>query len=97
VINFKTSKEDAAIIKNIALRMQKLASEQGESCDTISVMMDISACHVNGTPLKLQELLNADDFNFVHDVAGISRHIDRNDSSPTGGQLNGFFLPRFAA
>lgn len=97
MINFKTSKEDAAIIHKIALRAQMLAAEQDDSCDTISVMMDVSACHANGTPLKLQELMNADDFNFVHDVVGISRHIDRNDSSPTGGQLTGIFLPRFAA
>lgn len=53
--------------------------------------MDITATHANGCPLKLAELLAADDFNFSHDVAGIYRHLDR-----TTGKLLDCFLPRFA-
>lgn len=52
--------------------------------------MDIRACHANGTPLRLEELLRADDGNFGHDVFGIRRYIDR-----TTGQLTDCFLPRF--
>jgi hypothetical protein len=55
-------------------------------------MMDITAIHCNGTPLRLADLAAADDFGFFHDVYGINRHIDRDT-----GTLTGFFLPRFCA
>lgn len=54
--------------------------------------MNLSACHASGNPLDLQRLLDADDFNFAHDVFGIDRHIDRST-----GQLLDFFSPRFSA
>lgn len=58
--------------------------------DRLSLLMDLSATHLS-EPLKLYDLLNADDFNFSHDVVGIVNHLDRNK-----GQLDGRFLPRFA-
>ena len=58
----------------------------------MSLHMDITAAHVNGCPLRLAEWLEADDFNFAHDIAGIVRHIDRDT-----GKIGGLFLPRFAA
>lgn len=54
--------------------------------------MNVSACHANGNPLRLADLLAADDFNFAHDVFGIDRHICRH----TGKLLN-HFSPRFSA
>ena len=42
--------------------------------------------------LRLDDLLAADDLNFLHDVAGINRHLDRD----TYALLDGFF-PRYAA
>lgn len=59
--------------------------------DIMSVSMDIMAVHTSGCPLKLQELLDADNFNFLHDVFGICRNIDRDT-----GKLQNFFLPRYA-
>ena len=41
--------------------------------------------------LDLDALLNADDFNFAHDVIGIVNNIDRRN--PTDFNL---FVPRFA-
>ena len=60
----------------------------------MSLMMDISAANgVNGNdPIDLDRLLAADDFNFAHDVFGISRHMDRET-----GLLGNFFSPRFTA
>ena len=52
--------------------------------------MDISGCHLSN-PLDLDKLLDADDFNFMHDVLGIMKHIDRKT-----GELRDFFLPRFS-
>ena len=58
----------------------------------MDAMMDIEACHSNGCPLRLNELLATDDGNFGHDVFGIRRHLDRET-----GKLGGCFLPRFSA
>ena len=52
--------------------------------------MDFTAVHANGNPLRLADLLAADDFNFAHDAFGIARHLNR-----TNGQLENCFLPRF--
>ena len=52
--------------------------------------MDISAVCFH-TPLRLTDLLNADQFQFAHDMRGIQRHINRQT-----GELEHFFLPRFA-
>jgi hypothetical protein len=52
--------------------------------------MDITACHTTN-PLKLDELLNADDENFAHDIFGIRENINRDT-----GELEDFFLPRYS-
>lgn len=47
---------------------------------------------VNGNlPLDLDALAAADEFNFVHDVCGIVRHLNRKT-----GALEDCFVPRFA-
>lgn len=98
-INFNTTKpvaeqkEDFRMIAKIAQRGRAMAVEQGFAADDqMSAVMDVAACHANGCPLRLQELLDADDFNFAHDFFGIRRHLDR-----TTGELTNFFRPRFAA
>lgn len=55
------------------------------------VMLDVAYCHANGCPLRLRELLQADAFNFAHDIHGISMNIDR-----TTGKLKNKFKPRMA-
>jgi hypothetical protein len=57
----------------------------------IDVMMDVSATHANGNPLRLKKLLEADDFNFTHDILGIRRHLNRET-----GKLEDGFRPRFS-
>lgn len=57
--------------------------------DEISLLMDLDAVHSNGTPIDLQKLLNADDFNLAHDIFGIMNNIDRRT-----GKLQNCFLPR---
>lgn len=54
------------------------------------VFMDITATIMGGCPMRLDEWLAADDLNFVHDLVGIERHLDRRTF-----RLHGF-LPRFA-
>ena len=91
-VNFDTSYADCKLIHQIAKRAAEKAVNLGVKYPLIDAEMDITACHANGNPLKLKELLNADDANFGHDVFGIRRYIDRGT-----GQLLGLFVPRFSA
>ena len=83
--------EEMELISKIADRAVALADGVGYHINKMQTVMDIEACHCNGNPLQLEELLNADDFNFVHDVWGIRKHINRNN-----GKLEDFFVPRFS-
>src|SRR3972149_1191697 len=89
--NFNTSTKEFRIIVRIVKRAEKLARKfLGQPTDRTSLWMDIAATH-NTCPLKLEELLAADDANFSHDIFNIVRHMDRKT-----GELGGCFLPRFA-
>lgn len=90
-ISFKASKEEFKTIGKIARRAVALAVTHDIEYDYLTADMDISACHANGTPLDLDKLLAADDFNFAHDVFGIRRHIDRDT-----GEIMDCFVPRCA-
>jgi hypothetical protein len=59
----------------------------------LAFMMDLLAADgVNGNPpIDFTGLLAADEFNFLHDVCGIARHLDRST-----GELADCFIPRFA-
>jgi len=92
-INFNTSKRDSKLIRAIAERGISMAAADGVDVgDKLSVVMDLTACHANGCPLRLEEMASADDANFGHDFYGITRYIDRSN-----GKLSGMFCPRFAA
>jgi len=91
MVSFTTSKSDAELIAKITERTLRIAAKEGIDYTYADAEMDLTACHANGNPLKLRELLAADDLNFIHDVFGIRRHLDRQT-----GQLNNCFSPRFA-
>ena len=86
-LNWNIGAHESQLIHKIVVR----ASEKyPKEFDRLSLDMDITACHLNGTPLRLEELLATDDFNFSHDIFGIARHINR-----ATGKLENHFLPRF--
>lgn len=85
---FDVSTTDAKLIGKIIDRIRR---EAVRPIDGLEYSMDITACHANGTPLKLQKLLNAKRADFLHDVSGINRHIDRDT-----GKLPATFRPRYA-
>jgi hypothetical protein len=85
------TKEEFQIIRRIVTRADALAASLGVRLDRMSLMMDVEATHVGGCPLKLSELYDADDSNFLHDIGGITRHMDRRT-----GKLGDCFVPRFA-
>lgn len=88
-INFKTTPAEFKTINRIVKRAMnlKIKGYSAMTCD-----MDITACHCNGNPLDLSRLLEADDFNFAHDILGIRAHINRDT-----GALENCFSPRFSA
>jgi hypothetical protein len=91
MINWTNDKNTMELQSKIADRAIKMARTIGIKIDKITMVMDIDACHSNGCPLKLEELLKADDYNFGHDVFGIRRHMNRET-----GKLENCFLPRYS-
>jgi hypothetical protein len=91
-VNFDCTTEEGVIATEIARRAYSMAVESGLPVGEdyiLCIRMDIIATHMNGCPLDLQKLLDADDFNFAHDINGIYHNIDCNT-----GKLTNFFLPR---
>ena len=82
-----TAKEKFMMYVKIAQRAEGMGIYKGER---LSLLMDIENAD-KAFNLKLEDLLNADDMNFTHDVIGIVTNIDRRN--PT--DFN-FFVPRYA-
>jgi len=90
--SFKVTTDEAGTIQKIARRAVSLATAHGIDADQMATVMDVTACHASGCPLQLGALLEADDFDFAHDVFGIARHLDRST-----GKLTDCFVPRYAS
>jgi hypothetical protein len=91
MVNFSSNMEQAT---KAAERYEAISgARSGRRYKRINLIMDLTAADgENGNdPLDWERLLAADDFNFLHDVGGISRHINRDT-----GELGNFFVPRFA-
>jgi hypothetical protein len=94
-VSFSVSDTDRALITKIVDRALDIISrdrplaKRDRADRRLNLRMDLEACHANGNPLDLAKMADADDFNVMHDVGGISRHIDRDT-----GKLLDFFSPR---
>lgn len=88
-VSFEVTKAEYELIGKIVKRATEKYPTHG--LDKMTLYMDLTATHANGNPLRLKEFLEADDFNFAHDIFGISNHIDRNT-----GKMTRCFLPRFS-
>lgn len=75
--------------QEIITRAEKLGIYTGERLDAL---MDIESADLHFN-LRLDDWLNADDFNFSHDFSGIANNIDRSTYPAT--EFNNF-VPRFA-
>lgn len=89
MITWSVSKEDAELIGKICDRGYPAMQVHGIYRDKRSMIMDITAVHANGNPLRLQDLLKFPEFDFIHDIAGIASHLNRKT-----GKLEHCFLPR---
>lgn len=87
----RISKEQHLTILAIADRAQRLFWNAGVERDRMDCILDIEAAHTD-VGLRLDDLLQADEANFAHDIGGIARHLNRDT-----GKLENCFLPRYAA
>lgn len=83
------TKEKMMMYVKIAERAEELGVYNGER---LTLLMDIESAD-NVFNMRLEDWLNADDFNFAHDVVGIVNNIDRSKYPATEFSR---FLPRFA-
>jgi hypothetical protein len=91
MLNWKTSKEDHDIIVTIAERyIYLLKTADIPIPKKLDLIMDIEAVHNNGCPLNLDDLLNASDDDFAHDLIGIQVNLNRKT-----GKLENCFVPRY--
>ena len=93
-VSFDVNRSASRKIRAIVARAAEARAGSGQTMsglEKLHLEMDLTACHANGCPLRLDALLGAPDLDFTHDVWGIRRHINRRT-----GQLENHFLPRFA-
>ena len=69
------TKEEKLLIVDIAKRAEEHGALQ---FDRLSLIMDIETAHQQ-FKLRLNELLNADNADFLHDIVGIQNNIDRKN------------------
>lgn len=94
-VKFDCTDEELELIEQIINRAEKAGHSRGKKSprhwyERQTFSMDLIATNANGCPMDFAGLLAADDFNFLHDIAGIARHLDRRT-----GKIGGGFLPRF--
>ena len=82
----RTTKEEDALIEQIADRASKISK-----ADRMTVQMDLTACIEGGCSLRLQDMLDANNANLLHDLAGINKNINH-----VTYKLENNFWPRFA-
>lgn len=58
--------------------------------DRMSLIMDLE-CANEEFNLRLDDLLQADDFNFSHDIVGIQNNLNRRTK-----EMENFFVPRYS-
>ncbi len=93
VQNFNEVKEKVRRSKYADIMVRATIMGLMEEAEDVDVMMDIESADIKFN-LRLDDWLEADDFNFAHDFLGIRDSIDRNNGFPA--KDFGFFVPRFA-
>jgi hypothetical protein len=95
ILEWHITRADHDAIMLIVERFERLIDESGGGQRLTTrreLVMDLTACHVNGCALDLAGLYAAPQMDFAHDVLGIWRHLDRST-----GKLGDCFVPRYAA
>ena len=82
------NKEDMLLISKIVKRGFPMMKDCYRSM--LDMIMDIDTAN-NDIPLKLNDLLIADDQNYYHDVIGICNNLNRSTK-----WIDNCFVPRYA-
>lgn len=83
---------DSTLIRHISLRAVDLLKRAHDvDVPPEYIASELWLVHDSICRLLLQQLLDADDYNFAHDIGGIHRHLD-----VAGMTLRDCFVPRFA-
>lgn len=92
-INWHVERSEMLKIVELARKAVSMADTLGVQYSQRDAVMDLTACHANGCPLLLDDMLadNADQSSVYHDLFGIRKHIDRET-----GKLGDCFVPRYA-
>lgn len=91
MVKFTVEPEQQDALDKCVDRALEIADDLGVIYSRGDCEMDLSACHANGNPMDFKALSEANDFEFVHDVWGIRRHLNRKT-----GELMDCFSPRFS-
>lgn len=92
MVEFSMKKPELEIVQKIAERVERLTAEMqidGMQYDRHELVMDLDAAYTSAGPFNLTRLLESPDADFLHDIYGVRRHIDRKT-----GKLTGCFMPR---
>lgn len=92
-MKWKATPEDAKLIGEIALRAWSLLTNKRKSQDLERIAEDLTACHLNGCPLRLTSMLWSSDHDLMHDVTLIFKRIDRRTGKLTGDELPIYHMP----
>lgn len=84
-------KTDRQLLRLISIRARAMFTLHGIKRSLLDCRMDLEVVH-EATPLRLKELLEAPDFDFAHDIAGIAQHLNHDTF-----ELDNCFVPRFIA
>lgn len=79
-------------ILEICENLRESRKNEIDTGDRMGALMDIESADKKFN-MRLDDWLQADDFNFAHDYCGIQNNIKRGEFPATDF---GFFLPRFA-
>jgi hypothetical protein len=82
---------DNELIQQIAVRAEMMYAKKGIDIDAAFIKSELWTVHYEICTLRLQALLETDEGNFAHDIAGIHQHLNILDASFRNG-----FSPRFA-
>lgn len=83
----KLKKDDYSIIDKIIKRGLSLEAIQS---NRLNAFIDLTK-GIEYFDIDVNQLYNADDFNFCHDIIGIQNNINR-----TTGKFENCFLPRYS-
>ena len=84
----KNKKSEALeLITKIAKRAENMGLLMSNK---MSLIMDLE--YAEEFDLRLEDLLNADNYNFAHDICGIQNNLNRQTK-----KMDNYFVPRFSS